>query len=493
MDEFRARTVEDFLFTKTFNNLPPGFGKTYLMKQIIIYCLIHNLKCVFVFPSHLKIREFISEWDGVFNHIILRGKLQHGMCNLNDPKEAYYPGCDTFECNKCDYKEQFKELYTENIVFMVPNHLIFLEDIEPDVLIIDESIEQFVYSTIRVPPRLRRIVHHNPINCENCPIKDKCSPRQKAYYNDKKYGEHRHCLYEVYHEVDVERFQVESLEEHFFKFALTVFDKIYSIRVDGEYKITGEFDLSFIWDIPNLRTLIYNDATGRLDTAQRVFHTKFDVMIQSKQELNNEVVMLDEMITINKTRKLLNGLEADFQFWDIPTTKDTLIYCKKMFEGDIKKLFPDVEIDHYGNSRGFNMYEHCSNVVLVGRYGFRTSHQSLLMLRGETTESVEWMEKAEEIQAFNRARPYLDDSVRIFLFTNSLKTEIDSDISYTRAQKRIAIKILGNKRLEGLNKTEIYSKVKGKTSNIKKALEILYYQKKINDMNLKDSKLQFEE
>ncbi|MBD3198081.1 MAG: hypothetical protein GF317_23725 [Candidatus Lokiarchaeota archaeon] len=60
----------------------------------------------------------------------------------------------------------------------------------------------------------------------------------------------------------------------------------------------------------------------------------------------------------------------------------TSIYTKKEFEAYFQEHFPNLRTKHYGDSRGYNKYKECQNVIIFSRYGLTYAHKMLLELRG---------------------------------------------------------------------------------------------------------------
>lgn len=505
LEEFRQMDAEEFFFQKTFNNVPSGFGKTWKMSEVINKAVFEYCKKVmFCLPNHLKIEDAIHDFeeycdkkDMNVNYVHLKGKAK--LCLLGSlqeiHEEAYLNGCrecEHFHEDVCPYWKQHHEAERAKVIFIVPEHLVFVDKYEPDVLIVDESIESFVYSTIEVPYRLRNFVDFEDISCENCPNKDGCRKSRKRLA--RKFPDSFKCVYRNrYSSVEISDFEVMDIREHFFKYALETNDRIYAIWENGNYRITGRFNL--LDYIRNIETLIFNCATTGLDTAMNVFGD-FDIVIQSEKKLKNDVYIYDEFMTKKRTKEFVeNGkMEEYIELLGIPTDNKTLFYTKIDFEKEISKKYPLVETDHYGNSRGFNFYQHCDCAVLVGRFGFTPEHKALLKIRGETDESIERMEQAEEIQAFNRARPHLDDNVEVYLFTNSLKDIIRMEkepILFNETDiEKFRLIMENSEEYEGMRKTELYEEISGNNQKIKRMIRFGHELGYFNDMSERGAKLE---
>ncbi|NVM19426.1 MAG: hypothetical protein HWN80_17125 [Candidatus Lokiarchaeota archaeon] len=88
-----------------------------------------------------------------------------------------------------------------------------------------------------------------------------------------------------------------------------------------------------------------------------MFNREIDLLLENSTELENKVYGFNEVMTISTIENFIDQLQEFFQFFQIPTDYRTLIFTKLRFEEEIRILFPDVQIGHYGMSRGTNQYE----------------------------------------------------------------------------------------------------------------------------------------
>lgn len=151
-------------------------------------------------------------------------------------------------------------------------------------------------------------------------------------------------------------------------------DNIYAIQDERKWKIGGVKDMSLLHEIP---TIIFNCATTDISITEKLFNREIDLLLQDKIELENKIYALNEIMTVSKTAKFIDQLQQFFQFFQIPTDDRTLVFTKLRFEDEVRKIFPNVQIGHYGMSRGTNQYEGVRYVVLVGRYWLREDHRHL--------------------------------------------------------------------------------------------------------------------
>ncbi len=258
----------------------------------------------------------------------------------------------------------------------------------------------------------------------------------------------------------------------------------------NDFMLLGYSPLDFLKDI---ETFIFNCATTKLSLAENTFGRNFDAIIKDKEVMENPIYILDDVMTMTKTEVAIPLLVEILDLCNIPKDNTTVIYCKKNFEVEISQLLPEIHTGHYGDCRGSNRFEECKNVVLFGRFALRDSVKWLLSLYGLTQEEIKSMEEAEEIQALHRVRPLLDKEVRIFLFTNTLMDKIPNATEvFNKRHLDKCLEILNRKEeLEGLNKTDIYDKIKGDHNDTKRSLEILEHFNKIKPIFGYGAKLTF--
>ncbi|MFX1281166.1 MAG: hypothetical protein ACFFA3_17580 [Promethearchaeota archaeon] len=491
-NDLERQPAHTFRTKWTFNNKSSGTGKTKKNYETIKYFVKNDMKILICLPNHRLIEEFIERMEYKCDYIHLRGKLQPSMCNKDHPNPDAYLNGGCYYCDErpCLYKLQFERAKDCDVVFVVPQMLRFVETYEPDLLIIDESIESIVRKGIPIPPQIRPHVRFEEITCESCPVNDKCT--KKNYRS--KYPQLR-CPYKMYSTIGfstIETTDINSLDEYFFKYNVEHSNDLYGIWDEdkNDYVILGYTPLDFL---DGVETLIFNCATTTLSLAENTFGREFDAIIKDKEVMENPIYILDDVMTITKTEEAIPFLVEILDLCNIPNDENTVIYCKKKFEADIKQLLPEVHTGHYGDSRGSNRFEECKNVVLFGRFALRDSVKWLLSLYGLSSQEIKSMEEAEEIQALHRARPLLDRGVRIFLFTNTLIDKIPQATKvFSKRHLDKCLEILTRKEeLEGLSKTELYKEIQGDHNDIKISLEILEHFNKIKPIFGYGAKLEF--
>ncbi len=89
-----------------------------------------------------------------------------------------------------------------------------------------------------------------------------------------------------------------------------------------------------------------------------------------------------------KTEEELTNAEKYFEVLNIQLGEKTLIYTKKEFEEFFCEKFPEVKTGHYGDSRGYNKYEDCENIIVFGRYGLTPAVQMFKLRVCETSAPV---------------------------------------------------------------------------------------------------------
>ncbi|KKL68113.1 hypothetical protein LCGC14_2128240, partial [marine sediment metagenome] len=473
-EELENQPAYTFLTKWTFNNKSCGTRKTKKNYDNIKHNVKKGKKILVCLSNHRLIEEFIERMEYKCDYIHLNGKLQHLMCNKEYPNPNAYlnGGCNKCKEKPCLYKLQFERAQNCDVVFVVPQMLRYAKTYEPDLLIIDESIESIVRKGISIPPQYRQLIRFERITCDSCPAKSKCM--KKSYRS--KYPLLR-CPYKMYFTIDLPKIEISdmnSLEEFFFKYNVENYKEIYSVW-DEEIKdflLLGYSPLEFL---KNIETLIFNCATTKLSLAENTFGRKFDAIIKDKEVMENPIYILDDVMTMTKTEEAIPILVETLDLCNIPKDNTTVIYCKKKFETDIQQLLPEIHIGHYGDCRGSNRFEACKNIVLFGRFALRDSVKWLLSLYGLTQEEIKSMEQAEEIQALHRVRPLLDKEVRIFLFTNTLIDKIPHNTEvFNKRHLDKCLEILNRKEeLEELNKMDLYKEIKGDHNDIKRSLKIL--------------------
>ena len=491
-NDLERQPAYTFLTKWTFNNKSCGTGKTKKNSENIKYYVKNDVKILVCLANHGLIEEFIKRMEYECNFVHLRGKLQPFMCNKDNPNPDAFlnGGCNNCEEKPCLYKLQFERAKDCDVVFVVPQMLRYVETYQPDLVIIDESIESIVRKGIVIPPQYRALIRFERIRCDRCPANDKCM--KKKYRS--KYPQSR-CPYKMYFTVDVPKIEISdmnSLDEYFFKYNVENSQEIYGVwdEEKNDYVILGYAPLDFLSDID---TLIFNCATTTLSLAENTFGREFDAIIKDKEVMENPIYILDDVMTMTKTEEAIRFLVEILDLFNISRDENTVIYCKKKFEADIKQLLPEVHTGHYGDCRGSNRFEECKNVVLFGRFALRDSVKWLLSLYGLSSQDVKSMEEAEEIQALHRVRPLLDKEVRIFLFTNTLIDKIPQATKvFNKRHLDKCLEILTRKEeLEGLSKTDLYKEIKGDHNDIKHSLEILEHFNKIKPIFGYGAKLEF--
>lgn len=479
-DELAQYSVENFMGKWTYNHKSCGTGKSRKTYELIDYVVTHELIMMVCLPTHDNIKEFMNRMtDHVDQAIHLWGKTTY--CLRSNEADAYLIGCDL--CNyrhSCLYIRQFSIAKEKKIVFIVPQHLYLVREFNPAILIIDESIEHLAHKGIKIPERLQSQAHLNRVNCTTCIHRTKCADWRKKYRGK------RGCYFTLYKSLEMDTFEPESLEEYFFKYNYETLDNIYAVEDDdGNHIIIGDTPLDFLQQAD---TLIFNCATTMVSVAQKIFNREFDMIIRDKESLKNRIYLLEDFMTKAKTEAELKNAEDYFKVLNIPLNETILIYTKKEFEPYFQEHFPDVKTGHFGDSRGYNKYEECENVIIFGRYGLTNAVKMLLHLRGYNTKEVEWFEKAEEQQAMHRIRPIRDKSKIIYLFSNSLEEVITPTDYINLNSLRIANELLDGS-FEDLTKSQIYESLTGKIEDKMRAIDTLESAGKIHTMKGRGKKL----
>lgn len=472
-EELAEYPVEEFIGKWTFNHKTCGTGKSRKIHEIIAYGMKHDLVIIVCMPTHDNIEEFMNRMDIYRDESIhLWGKTVY--CRRTNRANAYLVGCK--KCphkESCSYMMQFLMAKEKQLIFIVPHHLYLVKQYNPNILIIDESIENLAHKGIKIPERLRPRGHLKRVNCKTCVHEKRCPDHRKKLKG--RIG----CYFTLYKTLEMDDFEPESLEEYFFKYNYDNLDNIYAVEDNnGNPVIIGDTPLDFL---QHIETLIFNCATTEILVAEKTFKRKFDIMILDGEKLRNRIFLLEDLMTKAKTEEEIANARNYFEVLNVPMGDKTLIYTKKAFEEFFRENFPEVKTGHYGDSRGYNKFEDCENVIVFGRFGLTPEVQMLLELRGYKSEEVKWFEKAEELQAMHRIRPIRDENKNIYLFSNSLKDIVEpTDYINLNSLKRGSEILNGDH--EGLTRSEIYDKVNGKTKDKMRAIDILQNTGKIGDM-----------
>ncbi len=460
-EDLEKMPVENFRNMLVYNHCKSGIGKTRKIHKIINYCIKNGLKIMICMVNHNLITEFLSYKQ--YDCVHLMGKPF--LC-VKEGLEAYIPGCKKCDnIRSCLYIKQLEKAKKKSIIFIVPQHLFMVEKYKPDVLVIDESVENIVFGCIETPDYLEDHLEFRQIECKEC-IKINCTRRGKGW----KFG---FCYAKLVKKPIINHFTPNTLDGHFFKDTVEKLDNIYAIQDEGKWKIGGIKNMEFLKDIP---TIVFNCATTDINLAEKMFNREIDLLLEDKKKLENKIYCLDETMTITKTSNFIDKLLNFFDLFNIPKGNETLIFCKERFEEDIKSILQNVQVDHYGVSRGTNQYEGVRHVVLVGRYWLREDHRTLLKMQGLTDDEIDRIAISEEEQAFHRARPLLYNDVMVYLLTDTLvKYEVvEATVKFKRSHLRIMKEIIERKdELVGMNRSEIYNAVKGNHKDIATALYIL--------------------
>lgn len=446
---------EDIYGIWTHNNFPCGSGKTYASREIVRKALYNNMKVVYVMPLHELIQTELIEKLGIepwqYVHVMGKSKLCPRR-ELND----FERDCNTCrESQTCEYKLRItKQIFDRNLIFIVPQYLFLIPRIKPDVVIIDESLENIYLGTSPVPPGIT--FNTRDYTCVDCPFKGgRCDPVFKD----------RNCLCEIIGACNfsIESFDPDCDEQFYFKNALMHSDRIF--MMEGKI-ITRKNIEPFLRDVP---TLLFNCATTPPEVANRIFGREMEVR-QMEGEMENETIMVDFAGTIPQVERFLPELPFFLSLNDIPDDSTTLIITKKRFKKQVKELLPNVQTTHFGVSRGTNSFERCDNVVILGRFALPPNiHDALNSL---TEFDINGLVKAEMMQALHRIRPLLTPSKRIFLLTNELRGL--ENVVCKRNVIGIAKEIMEKMgELNGMLKSKIYESIKGNHQDVKAALDLL--------------------
>jgi len=204
-EELERLSIDKLLNKLVYNHCKPGTGKTRKIHQIIDYCIEHELKIVVCMANHSLINEFLSYTR--YDCVHLWGKVN--FCH-KEGLEAYIPGCK--ECNivqTCLYKKKFERASNKPVILIVPQHLFIVDKYKPDVLVVDETIENIVFDCIEIPDMAINHIEFTEIECEEC-FRDNCPRRGKGW----KFG---FCYAKLVKKPELKGFIPETLDGHFFK------------------------------------------------------------------------------------------------------------------------------------------------------------------------------------------------------------------------------------------------------------------------------------
>lgn len=191
-EELAEYPVEKFIGKWTFNNKTCGTGKSRKIYEIIEYGIAHEMNMMICLPTHDNIEEFMSRMTVHRDQAIeLWGKTAY--CQLRNGANAYLIGCkNCTHKTSCLYIRQFTIAKEKPVIFIVPHHLHLVQEYDPDILIIDESIEKLAHKGIKVPERLQPQARLERVNCNTCICRSKCSDWRKEYRGQ------RGCYFTLY-------------------------------------------------------------------------------------------------------------------------------------------------------------------------------------------------------------------------------------------------------------------------------------------------------
>lgn len=174
-----------------------------------------------------------------------------------------------------------------------------------------------------------------------------------------------------------------------------------------------------------INQVIYNDATFIPSQRNVMFGNKMhwkDISIHN--ELKNPICRLGyrwgRTTQENHTEELLSLLE-----YFNTINKKILVVTKQTIEETISEI-PNVDVVHYGNSRGFNSNFKAYDLVIVyGAFYWDPSSIAKYTRLGMNESIIHEIEIGEIIQAVNRFRPALQPNIPILLMTQEIEYKCD--------------------------------------------------------------------
>lgn len=125
---------------------PCGIGKSYMATELIAEMIDEHdylNKVLFLGERHDQInpfRLFVKQYYPEIKVTSLKGrdKITGFKCYKKKHKSGYY-SCEGCSQWNCDYPKQFRDVKKSKLIFGVFQHLNFLPEIEPEILILDEN------------------------------------------------------------------------------------------------------------------------------------------------------------------------------------------------------------------------------------------------------------------------------------------------------------------------------------------------------------------
>lgn len=381
---------------------PCGIGKSYIATEMIAEMIDEHdylNKVLFLGERHEQINQFrlqVKQYYPEVEIVQLKGKdkIKGFKCYKKKHQSGYYSckGCSKWNC---DYPKQFREAKKSKLVFGVFQHLSFLPEIQPQILILDENFLKQSPITFRRNDLIHTIdflLEINEIDTDFIELLADLVDCQdyldfsevindRTYYvqniSSKVLENVQNQYLKVYPEgKPKERFVLFEVIE-LFKNILRLKEQMgtEAIRRVGLYRHNNEYSFIPWYDLPSDIPVVIFDATGRKEFYELVLDREINhiscpqVQQQSriipiihdqylKSHLGNSGTnkrKLDEVIEI------INNLITAHKYMNVG-----IISYKKIMPILKQEIFHSKQFGHFFGLRGENTFIDCDAVFVLG-------------------------------------------------------------------------------------------------------------------------------
>jgi len=461
----------------------PGVGKT---KSVIEHFLRSDKKVLFLSRNHSLLRELkqkypeVGYWQGALK-LCKNSKLKK-LLKLGITPSYVCPLCTL---QNCEYKGQFD--FSKNFTIAPIEYLFtsYIEKLNPDVIILDDVIEEVVV----LPPltEVRRWLAEWSIVCD---------------YNFT-FGLPLPSLFHVFFKIVIRNLvNVQNLEPFvgLFRYSPATYEKV--IRNISEYRRDDdEVTIPLLVEVKNFEGLkiVVGSNKGLIDLLKERYGLKFEVLELPNQQTQSKIVRCGSgwyPLQSLYNKKTLKRIEREINRIILREGEKRRI--KKIglisYKSILQKLnilnyganwSATIEKEHFGNLKGINRLEDCDLCFVVGTYVTNLSEFKKKFTKqfGEGNfESIKCREGGykykdkkvemyrrcvddeEMYQAIHRFRPGIRDTT-VYVFgavPDKIREEFEvvDNLSLPYKMKlKDAYKRFGRKKVERLVKNGVLKKV----------------------------------
>lgn len=463
---------------RTLIKTPCGDGKTFKIPEWYWYAKRQGaLVIVVVMQTHQLIDEHLKKFQDRYDNVIhLKGRTQPGLCKRPKNKKYILPCSECKLAENCTWRKQRAKLnilekqrsfdlelkqrileiepeddnmdiltdllFVDEVVpklectlFIVPQmYNIIVPPFQPDVIIVDENMDDFLRPMGTVPSRLRQYMQF--VQDEDCPNKhcnffheNKCNAKACFLWEMK--PQRLVHIEKIEPEDDIEKFILEDLQQK----------NVVVYKYGGKYHCGYKRDLTLGPDT----MFILNDATANVELTQSLFGFTFNRVITADPPIINTVVHLKAGGGVDSIEQKVEDILWLLKLLEFPNTKETLIVSRLRNEDNLRKKVK-TELLHYNASTGTNKYERCRYVLLLGHIRKNTAQQYIEYKTHFETNNYTWeqyeeqnliWERAQHEQALHRIRPLLSSNKEIAFYM--IDAPIEPTITIGRVKKTLEV------------------------------------------------------